>query len=105
MFAGVRYRLDRYPDRCDHCPAIRQDPESRNRLADVHDLSSTRFSMLKQITASNVGKLKLTWSMPYRANRNSAAADGLGGLTEATPVVINGLRRSGRAFRRSAPAA
>src|SRR6059036_948394 len=56
-----------------------------------HDLAGTRFSPLKQINANNVGKLKLAWSMPYRADRSSAAAGGLGGLTEATPIVVNGL--------------
>jgi quinoprotein glucose dehydrogenase len=38
-----------------------------------------------------VSKLKLAWSMPYRADRSGAAAGGLGGLTEATPVVVNGV--------------
>src|SRR5262245_50890213 len=56
-----------------------------------HDLSATRFSALKQINAGNVSKLKLAWSMPYRANPNAAGGGGLGGLTEVTPVVINGV--------------
>ena len=56
-----------------------------------HDLAGTRFSPLKQINAGNVGKLKLAWSMPYRADRTSAAVGGLGGLTEVTPVVVNGV--------------
>ena len=56
-----------------------------------HDLAGTRFSPLKQINAGNAGKLKLAWSMPYRADRTGAAAGGLGGLTEATPVVVNGV--------------
>src|SRR5215471_6567124 len=56
-----------------------------------HDLSGTRYSPLKQITSQNASKLKLAWSMPYRADRSSAAAGGLGGLTEVTPVVINGV--------------
>src|SRR5262245_2367326 len=56
-----------------------------------HDLSATRFSPLKQINANNVGNLKLAWSMPYRADRNAAGGGGLGGLTEATPVVVNGV--------------
>jgi quinoprotein glucose dehydrogenase len=55
-----------------------------------HDLAATRFSPLKQINASNVGKLNLAWSMPYRADR-SAAGGGFGGLTEATPIVVNGV--------------
>ena len=56
-----------------------------------HDLAGTRFSPLKQITAANVSKLKLAWSMPYRADRNGPGAGGLGGLTEVTPLVINGV--------------
>src|SRR5436190_16813701 len=56
-----------------------------------HDLAGTRFSPLKQINTGNAAKLKLAWSMPYRADRSSAAAGGLGGLTEATPVVVNGV--------------
>src|SRR5262245_65983656 len=56
-----------------------------------HDLAATRFSLLKQINAGNVSKLKLAWSMPYGADRTGAAGGGLGGLTEATPVVVNGV--------------
>src|SRR5215472_2086600 len=56
-----------------------------------HDLAGTRFSPLKQITAGNVSKLKLAWSMPYRADRDGPGAGGLGGLTEVTPLVINGV--------------
>ena len=56
-----------------------------------HDLAGTRFSALKQINPGNVSKLKLAWRMPYRADRNNAATGGLGGLTEATPIVVNGV--------------
>src|SRR5207248_7328535 len=56
-----------------------------------HDLAGTRFSPLTQINSKNASRLKLAWSMPYRADRNSAAAGGLGGLTEVTPVVLNGV--------------
>src|SRR5206468_2148775 len=46
-----------------------------------HDLSGTRFSQLKQITAKNVATLKLAWSMPYRANRTGGAGGGgVGGV-------------------------
>jgi len=54
------------------------------------DLSATRFSPLKQITAGNVGSLKLAWSMPYRADRNAAGGGGFG-LTQATPIVVNDI--------------
>ena len=56
-----------------------------------HDLAGTRFSALKQINPGNVSKLKLAWLMPYRADRNNTATGGLGGLTEATPIVVNGV--------------
>src|SRR5712691_8589553 len=55
-----------------------------------HDLAATRYSPLKQINAGNVAKLKLAWRMPYRADRSGAVAGGLGALSEATPVVVNG---------------
>src|SRR5260370_4955917 len=56
-----------------------------------HDLAATRYSSLKQINTSNVGKLKLAWRLPYRADRNGPATGGLGALSEATPVVVNGI--------------
>jgi quinoprotein glucose dehydrogenase len=56
-----------------------------------HDLGGTRFSLIKQINPGNVSKLKLAWRMPYRADRNNAATGGLGGLTEVTPIVVNGV--------------
>src|SRR2546423_13132673 len=56
-----------------------------------HDLAATRFSPLKQISATNVSKLKLAWSMPDRADRSGAGAGGLRGLAEVTPPVINSV--------------
>lgn len=55
------------------------------------DLTSTRFSPLKQITPANAGTLKLAWSMPYRADRTSGGAGGLGGLSSATPIVVDSV--------------
>jgi glucose dehydrogenase len=56
-----------------------------------HDSASTRFSPLKQISAKNVSQLKLAWTMPYRADRNSGPAGGLGAISQATPIVVNGV--------------
>src|SRR5262245_21993686 len=56
-----------------------------------HDLAGTRFSPLKQINSGNVAKLKHAWRMPYRADRNAAGGGPGGGLTEATPIVVNGI--------------
>src|SRR5438552_3697079 len=78
-------------------PAItaQQAMKSANPTTDwpmfSHDLAATRYSPLKQINAANVSKLKLAWRMPYRADRNGPAAGGLGALSEATPVVVNGI--------------
>src|SRR2546429_8493499 len=56
-----------------------------------HDLAATRFSPLKQINGKNVGTLKLAWTMPYRADRNSGPAGGLGAISQATPIVVHGI--------------
>jgi glucose dehydrogenase len=78
-------------------PAItaQQAIKSPNPAADWpmfgHDLAATRYSPLKQINTSNAGKLKLAWRMPYRADRNGPVTGGLGSLSEATPVVVNGI--------------
>jgi len=45
------------------------------------DYAETRFSKLKQIDSSNVGKLGLVWSYDLESNRG----------VEATPVVIDGI--------------
>jgi glucose dehydrogenase len=55
------------------------------------DLGGTRFSPLKQINASNAGKLQLAWRLYYRADRNSNSAGGGFGVSEATPIVVNGV--------------
>jgi quinoprotein glucose dehydrogenase len=56
-----------------------------------HDLGSTRYSPLTQITPQNVSKLKLAWAMPLRPDRSGAPASGLGPYSQATPIVVNGL--------------
>src|SRR5437867_4457188 len=56
-----------------------------------HDLAATRYSPLKQINVANVSKLKLAWRMPYRADRNGPVVGVLGALSEASPVVVNGI--------------
>ena len=57
-----------------------------------HDLAATRFSPLRQINISNVGTLKLAWSMHYRADRTSGGpGGGLGAISQATPIVVNSV--------------
>src|SRR5262249_14942472 len=72
-----------------------QPVKSPNPAADwpmfSNDLAGNRFSPLKQINPGNVSKLKLAWRIPYRADRSNTGAGGLGGLTEVTPIVVNGV--------------
>jgi quinoprotein glucose dehydrogenase len=69
------------------------------------DLTSTRFSPLKQINTANVGQLKIAWTYrppappPPPDNGKAAAAKGKGGgrggggglSAEVTPIVVNGV--------------
>jgi len=52
-----------------------------------HDLASTRFSPLKQITPDNVSQLKLAWSYAMRPGGSPSAAS----FNEVTPIVVNGV--------------
>src|SRR5579863_6769566 len=53
------------------------------------DLAGTRYSPLTQITAKNVGTLKPAWSYRLQpANFRFATASG---MSELTPVVVNGV--------------
>src|SRR5271154_1560936 len=52
------------------------------------DLASTRYSALKQINTSNVGKLAQAWTYRLRPDANSPPA---GTLNEVTPIVVNGV--------------
>ena len=58
-----------------------------------HDYASTRYSPLTQITTKNVGNLKQAWIYHFRTDeeRKSAAGGGLGGYSEVTPIVVNGV--------------
>ena len=59
------------------------------------DPAGTRFSTLKQITASNVGNLKLAWSKGLRptgvADDGKAKGGPAGVNAEATPIVVNNV--------------
>jgi quinoprotein glucose dehydrogenase len=53
------------------------------------DLAGTRYSPLTQITARNVANLKQAWSYPLQpSNFRFATASG---MSELTPVVVNGI--------------
>ncbi len=53
-----------------------------------HDLSSTRFSPLKQINTENVSKLKVAWSY---AMRPGGLGPQSGAYSEVTPIVVHGV--------------
>jgi quinoprotein glucose dehydrogenase len=55
-----------------------------------HDLSSTRFSPLTQISAKNVSKLTPAWTYRLRSDTEMSNAPG-GGYSEITPLVVNGV--------------
>ena len=55
-----------------------------------HDLSSTRYSPLTQISAKNVSKLTPAWTFRLRSDAEMSSAPG-GGYSEITPLVINGV--------------
>src|SRR6185437_9535547 len=65
------------------CAQTATDWPSYNR-----DLSSTRYSSLKQINATNVSKLAQAWSYRLRPDANSPSA---GTMNEVTPIVVNGV--------------
>jgi glucose dehydrogenase len=54
-----------------------------------HDLSSTRFSPLKQINTTNVTKLAPAWT--YSLKGEAPPPRFGGGGSEATPIVVNGF--------------
>jgi len=73
-------------------PQAQRDPSGDWPMY-AHDLKSTKFSPLKQITVQNVGQLKQAWS--YRFNRAGKAT--ISGESpselyqEVTPIVVNGI--------------
>ena len=53
-----------------------------------HDMSSTRYSPLKQINAKNAATLKSAWTFSLKAEGPPPRFGG--GGSEATPIVVNG---------------
>jgi quinoprotein glucose dehydrogenase len=56
-----------------------------------HDLSSTRFSTLSQINTKNVAKLVPAWTYRLRSETERGGGGGVGGYSEVTPIVVNGV--------------
>jgi quinoprotein glucose dehydrogenase len=54
-----------------------------------HDLAGTHFSPLNQIDASNVKKLAQAWS--YRLQPSTFRFASANGISELTPIVVNGV--------------
>jgi quinoprotein glucose dehydrogenase len=54
-----------------------------------HDMASTRYSLLTQINAKNVGTLKSAWT--YSLKGEGPPPRFGGGGSEATPIVVNGI--------------
>jgi len=55
----------------------------------THDLAATRFSPLTQINAGNVSKLQEAWSL--RLQPQGYRFGSAGGVSELTPIVVNGI--------------
>ena len=55
-----------------------------------HDLAGTRYSPLTQINAKNVAALKQAWVYRLRSPADATRRlSGIGGFSEATPIVVN----------------
>jgi glucose dehydrogenase len=76
-------------------PLLAQSQADRDWPMFNRDLAGTRYSPLKQIDASNVGKLTKVWQ--YRFNREGKTISGLSAselYQEITPIVVNGVMYS-----------
>src|ERR1700681_2873908 len=76
-------------------PAMMAQPSKATAQGDWpmynHDLAGTRYSPLTQITNKNVANLKQTWSYKLRSPSDAGKRlTGIGGFSEATPIVVNG---------------
>src|SRR5215472_10255333 len=57
-----------------------------------HDLAGTRYSPLTQISTRNVANLKQAWVYRLRSPADATRRlSGIGGFSEATPIVVNGV--------------
>src|SRR5437588_1500062 len=57
-----------------------------------HDLAGTRYSPLTQINTKNAGKLKQAWAYRLRSPADAGKRlSGIGGFSQATPIVVNGV--------------
>src|SRR3954468_881976 len=56
-----------------------------------HDLAGTRFSPLTEINTGNVAKLDKAWTFQFPAPPGGGRGGGLGGASEAVPIVVGGV--------------
>ncbi len=56
-----------------------------------HDLAGTRFSPLTDINTTNVANLKQAWTYAFPAPPGGGRGGGLGGASEAVPIVVAGV--------------
>jgi glucose dehydrogenase len=56
-----------------------------------HDLGGTRFSPLTEINIGNVANLKQAWVYSFPAPPGGGRGGGLGGASEAVPIVVGGV--------------
>src|SRR5215831_16989812 len=56
-----------------------------------HDLAGTRFSPLTEINTANVANLKQAWVYNFPAPPGGGRGGGLGGASEAVPIVVAGV--------------
>ena len=56
-----------------------------------HDLAGTRFSPLTEVNTTNVATLKQAWAYSFPAPPGGGRGGGLGGGSEAVPLVVEGV--------------
>src|SRR3954469_15500180 len=56
-----------------------------------HDLGGTRFSPLTEVNTNNVANLTQAWTYNFPAPPGGGRGGGLGGASEAVPLVIAGV--------------
>src|SRR4051794_26203202 len=56
-----------------------------------HDLAGTRFSPLTEINPNNVASLTQAWTYSFPAPPGGGRGGGLGGASEAVPIVVAGV--------------
>src|SRR5512132_1129737 len=75
-------------------PLFAQSPAPGDWPRYGRDLAGTRFSPLTQISTGNVARLKTAWTYRLRSEAElgrGGRGGGIGGYSQATPIVVNGV--------------